>query len=266
MYSVKLYSSKSLNASLDDENTIIVQITEVATYINGHIPNALLITPQELINDQGPLVGKLPPLSHISLLLSKVGYSSDKTIVAYDDEGGGWAGRFLWVLDCIGHSFLGYLNGGLTAWKAENLPIETNWRQVPATEVQVELSKLPIANVDEVTEAIEDPQQMIWDARSSEEFNGQDKRAIRNGHIPSAFNLDWTTLRDPANHLCLPANLEEILNDNGIFSGKRIITYCQAHHRSGLSYLVGRLFQLDIKAYDGAWVEWGNRRDTPIEL
>jgi thiosulfate/3-mercaptopyruvate sulfurtransferase len=45
-----------------------------------------------------------------------------------------------------------------------------------------------------------------------------------------------------------------------------VITHCQSHHRSGLSYMVGRLLGFaNIRAYHGSWGEWGNRDDLPIE-
>ncbi|MBT3564150.1 MAG: sulfurtransferase, partial [Gammaproteobacteria bacterium] len=37
------------------------------------------------------------------------------------------------------------------------------------------------------------------------------------------------------------------------------------HHRSGLTYLIGKSLGYDIKAYPGSWSEWGNHPDTPIE-
>jgi thiosulfate/3-mercaptopyruvate sulfurtransferase len=56
------------------------------------------------------------------------------------------------------------------------------------------------------------------------------------------------------------------LDKLGLTPDKEIVTHCQSHHRSGLSYLVGRILGYPrIKAYDGSWSEWGNRPDTPIE-
>ncbi|MBT3897162.1 MAG: sulfurtransferase, partial [Gammaproteobacteria bacterium] len=46
---------------------------------------------------------------------------------------------------------------------------------------------------------------------------------------------------------------------------KKIITHCQTHHRSGLTYLIGKSLGYDIKAYPGSWSEWGNHPDTPVE-
>jgi len=60
--------------------------------------------------------------------------------------------------------------------------------------------------------------------------------------------------------------MRELLAQLGIDDTKRIITHCQTHHRSGLTYFIGRWLGLDIRAYHGSWSEWGNDPDTPIEV
>ena len=59
--------------------------------------------------------------------------------------------------------------------------------------------------------------------------------------------------------------VELALHGLGITPDKRVITHCQTHHRSGLTWLIGQSLGYDIKAYHGSWSEWGNDPDTPIE-
>lgn len=186
--------------------------------------------------------------------------------MVYDDEGGGWAGRFAWTLDVIGHRHWRYLDGGIHAWVADGGAVDSGPGTSPIpTSVDLVLDCAPIAEIADVLEALDDPGQLIWDVRSAEEFLGIRSGSARAGHMPGAVNVDWLELRDPARQFRLTADLLTLLRERGVDAGKRIITHCQTHHRSGLSYMVGRLFGFaGIRAYHGAWSEWGNRDDTPV--
>ncbi len=62
-------------------------------------------------------------------------------------------------------------------------------------------------------------------------------------------------------------NLEEfdtLLNSMGLTKEKEIATHCQTHHRSGFTYLVGKILGRNMKAYAGSWAEWGNDTSTPV--
>ena len=85
------------------------------------------------------------------------------------------------------------------------------------------------------------------------------------GHIPGAVNLDWLDTMDPDNGMRIRSDIAALLQSRGITPDKKIITHCQTHHRSGLTWLIGKALAYDIKAYDGSWSEWGNDPDTPIE-
>ena len=243
-------------------------MAEPASYMAAHVPGAVLVEPRELVCGIPPATGRLPGLEQLTALFSRIGYRPDLDIVACDDEGGGWAGRFLWTLDVIGHRNWGYLNGGIHAWIAAGRRAETGPGTAPQlTRVSLEIDTVPIAEADDVLNAIGDPRQVILDVRSAEEFNGMRRAARRAGHIPGAVNVDWLALKNPFDSQRLVRDIEGLLSRHGIGPEKSVITHCQTHHRSGLSYLVGRLLGYpNIRAYHGSWSEWGNRDDLPVTL
>lgn len=255
---------------------IIVQVVSADHFAHAHVPGAVLIEPGELVSGEPPATGKLPDAARLNAVLGRIGYEPGRFVVALDDEGGGWAGRLLWTLDCIGQRQWGYLNGGIQAWAAAGLPMagdavggfaaDAAFPAPTPTRLDLQIDRSPIADMDAVRDAIEDDNTQIWDVRSAEEYAGLRRAAARVGHIPGALNLDWMALKDPARDLRLTENLEALLSAHGIDGqGKSVITHCQTHHRSGLSYMVGRLLGFsNIRAYDGSWSEWGNDPHTPI--
>ena len=245
---------------------LLLQVTSAEVFQQAHLPGAHLVTPSELVCGIAPATGKLPAQQDLQQLFTRLGYHPALEIVVYDDEGGGWAGRLAWTLDVIGHRRWRYLNGGLHAWHAAGLPLQQGQADAPPAAVEaakIEIDNGPIAEIADVLAAIDDQNQIIWDVRSLEEYLGQRQAAARSGHIPGAVNMDWLQLKDQ--HQRIPANIGQQLQPLGL-AGKQIITHCQTHHRSGLSYMLGRLLGYNIRAYHGSWSEWGNRDDTPIEV
>jgi thiosulfate/3-mercaptopyruvate sulfurtransferase len=245
---------------------LLIHVATADAYAAGHIAGAIHVAPAELVSGHKPATGQLPDLSRLETLFSRIGYRSDATIVVYDDEGGGWAGRFIWTLDIIGHRDWWYLNGGIHAWAAAGLPItHTPVRPAP-TAVQLSIDRGPIAEAEDILHHLNDPTVLVWDCRSADEHAGRRVTATRNGHIPGAVHLDWLELMDPDRGLRLREDLEALLASRGITRHKEIIAHCQTHHRSGLAYLVGRALGFPkLRGYHGSWSEWGNRPDTPIE-
>jgi thiosulfate/3-mercaptopyruvate sulfurtransferase len=255
-----------LHPGLSSPELMLIHVTDAPAYHQAHLPGALLVEPRALVSGTPPAPGRLPEKPQLEALFSRLGYRPDLHIVAYDDEGGGWAGRLIWTLDIIGHTSWSYLDGGIHAWHGAGLPLASGAAPQPApTAVSLTLDRAPIAEREDVLAAIGDPAQLIWDVRSAEEYRGERSGARRAGHIPTALNLDWMALKDPARQLRLTQNLPELLAAHGIDPDKRIITHCQTHHRSALSYLVGRLLGFrEIRGYHGSWADWGNADDTPI--
>lgn len=245
----------------------VVDCCQPSLYQQVHIPGAVHVSPAELVCGIPPATGKLPDVAHLRALMGRIGLHPDLHVVVYDDEGGGWAGRLIWTLDVVGHRHYSYLDGGIHSWHNEGHPLEHEPAVVAPTEPEFQLDLSVNASLADVLASLGDPGTVVWDARSADEYHGVRQTARRNGHIPGAINLDWLHTMDRDNHLrLLPmTQLQSLLDQRGITRDKQVITHCQTHHRSGLTYLIGKALGYHIRAYDGSWSEWGNHPDTPIE-
>ncbi len=260
-------SPEQLSEALGTPNLLPVAVCQAKVFAAGHVPDSALIEPGQLVSGIKPATGKLPSADRLSALFSSLGLSADTHVVAYDDEGGGWAGRLIWTLDVIGHRNYSYLDGGLIAWINGGHSSQSGPAEVLPGHYTATIDRELIVDMEELMARLDDPATVIWDARSREEYEGRKTTALKNGHIPGAMNLDWLDVMDRGNDLRLKPlqELREQLAGLGIDKDKKVITHCQTHHRSGLTYLAGKALGLDIKAYDGSWSEWGNHPATPVE-
>jgi thiosulfate/3-mercaptopyruvate sulfurtransferase len=256
-----------LAARLDAPELILVDLSSAQRYAEGHIRGARHVEPKRTQRGQQPAPGLVPELADLQALFSELGHRREAVYVVYDDEGGGWAGRFIWLLDVIGHPSYHYLNGGLQAWIGEQRPLDRAQPAAASEPVQLSLSDAPTASREYLQSRLGAPDLAIWDARSAEEFRGEKVLAAKAGHIPGAVNFEWTAGMDPSRGLRIRQDMLEQLQALGITPDKELITHCQTHRRSGFTYLVAKALGFPrVKGYAGSWSEWGNHPDTPVEV
>ena len=265
-----LIEAEQLVPFLGHEKLRIVDLSRNSVHEQLHIPHALHVKPRLLVRQEEQASGLLPDDAALQTFIEYLNISPEHHVVVYDDEGGAWAGRLIWNLHCLGFYNTSLLNGGIHAWLAAGYPTSADNEKLTKVE---SLFNPNLNNIDqyriqysELLEKVQQQNIQLWDCRTEEEYTGQRLAARRGGHIPNAIHFEWSTAINRQNHLKLHPleRTQQRLEQLGFQLDQPVVVYCQSHHRSGLAYILGRLLDWNVQAYDGAWSEWGNRLDSPI--
>jgi len=250
---------------LGDDPVRIVDMRPVDDYTQGHIPGAVQLDLAAVRTTTDGVRGQVAPPETVEAVLGKLGIDADTTVVIYDADTGIDAARLFWTLEYYGHQDVHLLDGGWGAWQRAGREASTEPLAVaPKTFVARPHPEL-IADAGWMLAHLDDENLTIVDARSVEEYRGEDVRALRGGHIPGAILVDWrTTLNDDGSFKDVGV-LEALYRSAGLEPGQEAVTYCQTGHRAAHDYFTLRLLGYTVRLYDGSWEEWGNRADTPVE-
>jgi len=192
-----LIEAEDLVPHLGHEKLRIVDLSRASVYEQLHIPHALHLQPKLLVRQEETAMGLLPDAEGLEALIRYLNISPEHHVVAYDDEGGAWAGRLLWNLHCLGFENTSLLNGGIHAWLGAGLPTSSDQETFTAVDhlVPVNLERKAEFQIDynELKQLIENENIQVWDCRTEDEYTGLRLAARRGGHIPGTRHFEWST-------------------------------------------------------------------------
>ena len=263
-----LVSTEWLAAHLQDPDIRIVDMRRTAAEFEaGHMPNAVYLA-NDAIRDPHAPPAFLPTPAAFEAIMSRLGIGNTTRVIAYDGRGGIYAARLWWILNYFGHANVALVDGGWLKWTAERRQTTGEMPTYPTASFRARPNPRWVATADEVKGAIGRPGTRIVDARTRAEIEGRDLRGIRRGgRIGSSVPLYWEDLLDPATKTFKPAaELERLFRERALAPSDEIIVYCQVGMRASVDLFALRLMGYEkLRNYYGAWEEWGNRDDTPIE-
>jgi len=223
----------------------------------GHVPGAVNVPFDRFRSSEGD-EGMLPGTDRWTSLMAEAGIDADDHIVAYDDEHGVFAARFLVTALLYGHENLHLLNGDFSAWSREHETTTETASVEPSTYEVREPAASPLVDFETVRDAV-DADAVIVDTREAWEYE--------EGHLPGAVQLDWRELVDPETRGLKPDDeLDALLADRGITPDRRIVLYCNTARRISHTYVaLTHLGYETVDFYEGSLTEWKERGGPLVE-
>ena len=260
---------------VDDPQVRFVEVdVDTTQYEAGHIPGAVGWNWQTQLQHQvkRDIVSK----RDFELLLSDSGIpGQDFLIVLYGDNNNWFAAYAYWLLKYFGHEKVRIIDGGRMKWIDEGRPITREVPKYDRTNYAITKTSAHLRALHtDVLRHLDNPDGVLVDVRSPEEFTGQilappglNETAQRGGHIPGAANIPWSQVVREDGTFKSPSELKTLYEDQGVSPEKEVITYCRIGERSSHSWFVLKeLLNYDnVRNYDGSWTEWGNLVAAPIE-
>lgn len=233
----------------------------------ARLPGAVFFDLELSSDTSADLPHMLPPPPAFAARMGALGLSEADHIVIYDSVGLWSAPRVWWMLKAMGAGRVQVLDGGLPAWRAAGLPLESGPTAPPRPAVfHARPDRAALATMDDVREALAAGEPVL-DARPAARFRGEaaePRPGLRSGHMPGARNLPFPELLTPDGRLKPAQDLRAAFAASGIEPERPATTTCGSGVTAAILGLglaaLGRPFRL----YDGSWAEWGVPDGGPV--
>jgi thiosulfate/3-mercaptopyruvate sulfurtransferase len=171
-------------------------------------------------------------------------------------------------LQTFGARKLYVLDGGLPAWRAAGLPMESGEAEPKPAIFNAQINSGAVASIEDVAAALKNHTAQVADARSAERFSGaapEPRPGLPSGHMPGARNLPIGKLIANG-RMKAPAELLAAFHEAGLDPDAPIITSCGSGVTAAvINFALACAGKPAPRLYDGSWTQWASTPNAPIE-
>ena len=264
--------------SAQQRGVIIWDVRASNQYLEGHIPGAINVGDIGTVL-RDPNREDFIDLAEINSIFNKAGLDINKEIIVYGSRGNPYAYFGLFTINYFGGKQAKVFHDGIDGWADAGLLIE----KTPSTLASINVRLIPqeylVVTNEQMRSLYNNQSVQVVDARTFNEYKGNDVRAIRGGHIPGAVSIPYEqNWKDPATGSKLAkkevkTNVGMSLKSkdelNALYSkldpNKETVVYCQSGVRAAeTATVLQNLGYKNVKIYDSSWLGWASHLASPV--
>ncbi|ARO15928.1 thiosulfate/3-mercaptopyruvate sulfurtransferase (plasmid) [Ketogulonicigenium robustum] len=235
-------------------------------YLDSHLPGAQFFPIDDIADKTSDLPHMMPDAATFGAAMAALGIDGQKPVVVYDRSPNHFSAPRVWfTLTAYGVPDVFVLDGGLLAWTAQNLPLESG--DVTAATVAARdwvLGSGRVLSGPQMADVVAAGTRAIIDARGAARFKGEvaePRPGLQSGHMPGATNVPFDTLTAPDGRFASAKTLDALLAGK---AGDDTVLSCGSGMTAATLALGLARIGKQGSVYDGSWTEWGRGTLGPI--
>ena len=282
----QLIDAQTLASRLGEDDAVIVDCSVVLhrpegggpyrveaqgdAYRDAHIPGARFADLVSVFADPSARFPfAIPVPDDFASAASAIGIGEGVTVVVYSQASPMWATRMWWLLRYHGFDDVLILDGGLTTWLMEGLPVESGDGPLPKPRpFTVTLRPELLATQADVQASLGDGQTCLVNALTPEAFRGDGVTSYsRPGRIPGSESVPAGSLVDPQTWRYQPIESLRNVLARYLEADTAPVFYCGGGISATVDiFAMALLGRDDVRLYDGSLTEWSANPDLPLEI